>query len=96
MLQGKPFDALTHAFSFSLCALGVLGVESQSALSTSRHLRDTTLAHARRRYWEEDVIEPEVEVSPQGSIRVPAGAGIGYRPRLDRIEKLTARKEVLS
>jgi len=51
---------------------------------------------ASRRYWEEDVIEPEVEVSSQGTICMPASAGIGYRPRLDRIEQLTVHKEVLS
>ncbi len=51
---------------------------------------------ASRRYWEEDIIAPEVEVSPQGTIRVPPGPGIGYEPRLDRIEKLTVRREVLS
>jgi len=50
---------------------------------------------ASRRYWEEDIIEPEVEVSRQGLIRVPAGPGIGYTPRLDRIEALTKRREVL-
>jgi len=51
---------------------------------------------ASRRYWEADVIEPEVEVTPQGTIRVPAGPGIGYQPRLDLIEQRTVRKEVLS
>ncbi len=51
---------------------------------------------ASRRYWEEDIIAPEVEVTPQGTIRVPAGPGIGYEPRLDCIEKLTVRREVLS
>jgi o-succinylbenzoate synthase len=50
---------------------------------------------ASRRYWQEDIIEPEVEVSRQGTIRVPSGPGIGYAPRLDRIEALTKRREVL-
>jgi len=50
---------------------------------------------ASRRYWEEDIIEPEVTVSWQGTIRVPGGPGIGYEPRRDRIEKLTVRKERL-
>jgi O-succinylbenzoate synthase len=50
---------------------------------------------ASRRYWEQDIIEPEVEVSRQGTIRIPAAAGIGYTPRLDRIESLTKRREVL-
>ena len=40
---------------------------------------------ASRRYWHEDIIEPEVTVSPQGTIRVPSGPGIGFKPRLDRI-----------
>ena len=50
---------------------------------------------ASRRYWAEDIIEPEVEVSKQGTIRVPTAPGIGYEPRPDRIESLTRRKEVL-
>jgi len=51
---------------------------------------------ASKRYWREDIIEPEVEVSPRGTIRVPEGPGIGYLPRLDRIEALTIRKERLT
>jgi len=50
---------------------------------------------ASRRYWAEDIIEPEVEVSRQGRIRVPTAPGIGYLPRLDRIESLAKRREVL-
>jgi len=50
---------------------------------------------ASRRYWYEDIIEPEVEVSRQGKIQVPSGPGIGYVPRLDRIEAITQRREVL-
>ena len=51
---------------------------------------------ASKRYWHEDIIEPEVTVSPQGTIRVPTGPGIGYQVQLDRIEKLTFRKERLA
>ena len=51
---------------------------------------------ASRRYWHEDIIEPEVTVSAQGAIRVPSGPGIGYAPRMDRIEKFTVRKERLA
>jgi O-succinylbenzoate synthase len=50
---------------------------------------------ASKRYWVEDIIEPEVEVTPQGTIHVPDGAGIGYEPRRERIEALTKRQEVL-
>ncbi|MGH9687656.1 MAG: o-succinylbenzoate synthase [Candidatus Acidiferrales bacterium] len=50
---------------------------------------------ASRRYWDEDIIEPEVEVSPQGYIRLPTAPGIGYTPRVERIESLARRREVL-
>jgi o-succinylbenzoate synthase len=50
---------------------------------------------ASRRYWTEDIIEPEVEITPQGTIRVPTAPGIGYAARLDRIEALTKQREVL-
>jgi len=51
---------------------------------------------ASKRYWVEDIIDPEVTVSPQGTIRVPTGPGIGFEPRRDLIEKWTVRKERLA
>jgi len=51
---------------------------------------------ASKRYWSADIIEPEVTVSKQGTIRVPNAPGIGFAPRVDLIEKLTVRKEVLA
>ena len=47
---------------------------------------------ASRRYWEQDIIDPEVEVTARGTIRVPQTPGFGYVPNLDRIEKATVRK----
>jgi O-succinylbenzoate synthase len=51
---------------------------------------------ASKRYWAEDLIDPEVTVSSQGIIRVPTGPGIGFEPRLELIEKLAVRKERLA
>ena len=51
---------------------------------------------ASRRYWAEDIISPEVTVSAHGTIRVPQTPGLGYEPDLDRIEKVTTRKEQFS
>jgi O-succinylbenzoate synthase len=48
---------------------------------------------ASKRYWTEDIIDPEVTVTAQGTIRVPRTPGVGYSPNLERIEKATARKE---
>jgi len=51
---------------------------------------------ASRRYWNEDIIEPEVEVSTKGTIRVPMTPGIGYQVRRARIEALTVRSQAFS
>jgi O-succinylbenzoate synthase len=48
---------------------------------------------ASQRYWAEDIIDPQVIVSARGTIRVPRTPGLGYEPNLDRIEKVTLRKE---
>src|SRR5260370_7551665 len=50
---------------------------------------------ASRRYWHEDIIEPEGTVSAQGTIRVPTGPGIGFAPRMDPIDKFTVRHKRL-
>ena len=48
---------------------------------------------ASKRYWKEDIIEPEVVVSKTGEIAVPDTPGRGYAVRTDLVEKLTVRKE---
>lgn len=48
---------------------------------------------ASSRYWDQDIIEPAVTVSPDGYITVPEGPGIGYEPVLSRIEKWTVQTE---
>ncbi len=50
---------------------------------------------ASKRYWKDDIIEPEVGVTPQGLIHVSQEAGTGYRVRENLIEKLTVRKQLL-
>jgi o-succinylbenzoate synthase len=48
---------------------------------------------ASQRYWHEDIIEPEVEVTSKGTIRVPDRPGIGYAVRRDLIGRLTVRSK---
>ena len=48
---------------------------------------------ASQRYWVEDVIEPEVTVTPQGTIPVPQTPGLGYHVRHELIERWTVEKE---
>jgi o-succinylbenzoate synthase len=65
------------------------------ALSTLENFRLPGDVSASKRYWKEDIIDPEVEVSPQGMIAVRDVPGTGYRVREDLIEKLTVRKETI-
>ena len=46
---------------------------------------------ASQRYWHEDIIEPAVEVTSRGTIRVPDQPGIGYSVRRDLVDRLTVR-----
>jgi len=73
-----------------------IGRAHNIALSTLPNFSLPGDVAASKRYWEEDIILPEVTVSPQGTIRVATGPGIGFEPRLDRVDKLTVRKERLA
>ena len=44
-----------------------------------------------KRYFNPDLIEPPIEVAPDGTIAVPAGPGLGVSIRTDRIEQATRR-----
>ncbi|HTW45849.1 MAG TPA: o-succinylbenzoate synthase [Acidobacteriaceae bacterium] len=63
------------------------------ALSSLENFRLPGDVAASKRYWNEDIIEPEVEVSSKGEIQVPDSPGRGFEVREDLIEALTVRKE---
>jgi O-succinylbenzoate synthase len=65
------------------------------ALSTLPNFRLPGDVSASKRYWKEDIIEPEVEVTAQGTILLRDEPGTGYRVREDIVEKLTVRKETI-
>ncbi|HEY6552510.1 MAG TPA: o-succinylbenzoate synthase [Vicinamibacteria bacterium] len=48
---------------------------------------------ASARYFEEDLVDPPVVVSPQGTITVPEGPGIGHEIVWPRVEKATRFQE---
>jgi O-succinylbenzoate synthase len=73
-----------------------IGRAHNIALSTLPNFSLPGDVTASKRYWAEDIIEPEVVVNRQGVIHVPAGPGMGFAPRLDLIEKLTVRAEMLA
>ena len=48
---------------------------------------------ASARYWEQDVIEPEIEVGDEGTIQVPKAPGLGYKVRTELVKRLTVREQ---
>jgi O-succinylbenzoate synthase len=100
---GHTSARLVHDFCQSKSVPVWCGGMLESGIGRAHNIAMSTLANftlpgdvsASRRYWHEDIITPEVEVSRQGTIRVPSAPGIGYAPRLDRIDALTRRIEVL-
>ncbi|HZU22116.1 MAG TPA: o-succinylbenzoate synthase [Terriglobales bacterium] len=70
-----------------------LGRSHNIALSSLENFRLPGDVSASKRYWKEDIIEPEVTVSAKGTIPVPQSAGRGFRLREDLIERLTTRKQ---
>jgi O-succinylbenzoate synthase len=73
----------------------------ESGIGRAHNIAMSTLAgftlpgdvSASRRYWQQDIIDPEVTVSAQGTIGVPQTPGLGFTPNFERIEKATVRKE---
>jgi O-succinylbenzoate synthase len=50
---------------------------------------------ASRRYYAPDLIEPPIEVAPDGTIAVPDSPGIGVRVVAERVEAATLRRATL-
>ena len=51
---------------------------------------------ASKRYWAEDIVEPEIEVTARGTITVPQQPGMGYQVKEKFIDKLTVRKQTFT
>ncbi len=47
---------------------------------------------ASKRYFSADLIDPPIEVAPDGTIGVPSGPGLGVTVRQDRIDAATLRR----
>ncbi|HEV2962321.1 MAG TPA: o-succinylbenzoate synthase [Candidatus Angelobacter sp.] len=72
-----------------------IGRSHNIALSTLPNFTLPGDVSASKRYWKEDVIEPAVEVSPQGFIKAPNTPGRGFKIKTNLIEKLTTRKQTV-
>jgi len=72
-----------------------IGRSHNIALSTLENFTLPGDVSASRRYWHEDIVEPEITVSKEGEITIPDTPGRGYEVRTEFIEQLTVRKEMI-
>ena len=94
--QSKKIEQICREAGIPVWCGGML----ESGIGRSHNIAISTLAgytmpgdvSASKRYWHEDIIEPAVEVSADGTISAPEGAGIGFEIKRDRIDKLEVRR----
>ncbi len=72
-----------------------IGRSHNIALSSLENFTLPGDVSASARYFKDDIVEPEVTVSPAGEIAIPDTPGRGYEVRADLIERLTVRKETI-
>lgn len=96
--EARKIQAFAGAHNVSVWCGGML----ESGIGRAHNIAMSTLAgftlpgdvSASARYWEEDIIEPPVVVSPEGTIAAPTDSGIGYEVKENLIEKLTIKREI--
>jgi O-succinylbenzoate synthase len=97
--EAKAIQSFAQAHDMPVWCGGMLeagiGRAHNIALSTLPGFTLPGDVSASARYWEEDIIEPPVTVSREGTIKAPTRHGIGYGVNEPRIEALTVRRETL-
>jgi O-succinylbenzoate synthase len=94
--QAKAVEAVCRENEIPVWCGGML----ESGIGRAHNIAMSSLAgftlpgdvSASKRYWREDVIEPPVEVTKNGSIIAPEKTGIGFEVVRERIDKLAVRK----
>lgn len=93
--QSKLVEQICREAGIPIWCGGML----ESGIGRAHNIAISTLAgytmpgdvSASKRYWHEDIIEPEVEVSSDGMIMAPDSPGIGFQINTGLIDKLAVR-----
>ncbi len=72
-----------------------IGRASNVALATLPNFRLPGDISASDRYWAEDIVEPPFILQRGGTISVPTRWGLGVRVKVDLVDRLTLRRELL-
>jgi len=98
--QAKEVERVCRENNIPVWCGGML----ESGIGRAHNIAMATLAgftlpgdvSASSRYWAEDIINPPVTVSKNGTISAPGKAGIGFEVNQRRIDSLTVRTEFIS
>jgi len=98
--QAKEVEQVCRENNIPVWCGGML----ESGIGRAHNIAMATLAgftlpgdvSASARYWSEDIIDPPVTVSAEGTITAPDGPGLGFEINLSRLDRLTVRKETIS
>lgn len=94
--QAKRISNFCHHRKIPVWCGGMLesgiGRAHNIAMSTLKGFTLPGDVSASKRYWAEDIIEPSVEVSANGTIIAPEKVGIGFDVKRDRIDKISVKR----
>ena len=98
-LVAKDIQAMARTKGIPVWCGGML----ETGIGRAHNVAMSTLAgftlpgdvSASSRYWENDIVEPPIKVSPSGTIDAPSAPGIGYEVKEKEIQQLTTRSETL-
>jgi len=93
--QSKQVEKICREAGMPVWCGGML----ESGIGRAHNIAISTLAgytmpgdvSASKRYWHEDIIDPAVEVSENGTITAPEGPGIGFQINRTRIDRVKVR-----
>jgi O-succinylbenzoate synthase len=98
--QAKQVEQVCRESNIPVWCGGML----ESGVGRAHNIAMATLAgftlpgdiSASSRYWNEDIIDPEVTVSPVGTIAAPDSPGIGFEVNESRVDQLSLRVDTIS
>jgi O-succinylbenzoate synthase len=95
--QAQQVEAIARQNRIPVWCGGML----ESGVGRAHNIAMATLAgftlpgdvSASARYWHQDIIDPVVTVTPNGTIKAPDKPGIGFEVNRVRIDRATVRSE---
>jgi O-succinylbenzoate synthase len=98
--EAKRVEAIARGKRIPVWCGGML----ESGIGRAHNIAMSTLAgftlpgdvSASARYWHEDVIDPPVTVTTNGTIKAPDKPGIGFEVNRARVDRATVRSETIS